>query len=77
MATITLKNIPERVYTRLKELAKLRHRSLNSEIISCLEQATDIAMLDPAEVRLRASVFRSKFSNPVLTEDKHPSRGAK
>lgn len=77
MTTITLKNIPERVYSRLKELAKLRHRSLNSEIISCLEQAADIAILDPAEVRHRASVFRSKFSHPVLTQDKHPSRGGK
>lgn len=33
MATITLKNIPDRLYERLKYFAKLRHRSLNSEII--------------------------------------------
>jgi len=35
--TITLKNIPEPIYTCLKQVAKAHHRSLNNEIIACLE----------------------------------------
>jgi len=35
--TITLKNLPDDVYERLKEAAKANHRSINSEVIACLE----------------------------------------
>jgi len=36
-ATITLKNIPDELYDRLKEVAEVHHRSLNMEVIACLE----------------------------------------
>ena len=35
--TLTLKGIPDDVYTRLKETAELHRRSLNNEAISVLE----------------------------------------
>lgn len=39
MATsITLKNIPDHVYNSLRAAANAHHRSLNGEIIACLEQ---------------------------------------
>ncbi len=39
MATsITLKNIPDHVYNSLRAAADAHHRSLNGEIIACLEQ---------------------------------------
>jgi plasmid stability protein len=37
MANITVKNIPEKTYQILKELAKRNNRSLNSEIILSLQ----------------------------------------
>lgn len=36
--TITLKNIPEDIYGSLKAAAEAHHRSLNSEVIACLER---------------------------------------
>jgi len=36
---LTLKNIPEEVYRRLKAAAEAHRRSLNSEAIVCLETA--------------------------------------
>ena len=36
--TLTLKNIPDEVYDRLKAAAAAHHRSLNSEAIVCLEK---------------------------------------
>jgi plasmid stability protein len=36
---LTLKNIPEEVYKRLKSAAEAHRRSLNSEAIVCLEAA--------------------------------------
>ena len=37
MSTITLKNVPKDLHSTLKRQAELHHRSLNNEIISCLE----------------------------------------
>lgn len=64
--TLTLKNIPDAVYERLKASADAHRRSLNSEAIVCLE-----AMLLPAKVapserlararELRASLGKVKF----------------
>lgn len=39
MTSITLKNIPDGLYERLKAAAQAHHRSINSELIRCLEVA--------------------------------------
>ncbi len=39
MATITIKNIPDDLYAKLKKAAAAHRRSLNSEAIVCLETA--------------------------------------
>lgn len=38
MKKITIRNIPDNIYNKLKKRAELSHRSLNSEIIVCLEE---------------------------------------
>ncbi len=38
MATITVKNIPDDLYAGLKQAAVANHRSINSEVIVCVEQ---------------------------------------
>jgi plasmid stability protein len=62
MATITLKNIPDVLYERLKYFAKLRHRSLNSEIIYNLEKSVGFAEEDPEKLREEAEAFRNRIS---------------
>lgn len=37
MPAITIKNIPEDLYNRLKHAAEVHHRSLNGELLHCLE----------------------------------------
>jgi plasmid stability protein len=39
MPALTIKNIPESVYLRLRESAQLNRRSLNNEAIVCLERS--------------------------------------
>jgi len=41
MPSITVKNIPDDLYKRLKLRAAANHRSINSEIIVCIEQVVD------------------------------------
>ena len=37
MATITVKNIPDEIYSKIKEAAQNQHRSVNSLVIELLE----------------------------------------
>ena len=53
MATITLKNIPDDLYKQLKETAKAHHRSINSELINCLE-----IVLQPKKVPVEQRLAR-------------------
>ena len=49
MASITLKNIPDDLYARLKAAAQAHHRSINSELIHCLETALKPRAVSPEE----------------------------
>ena len=57
--TLTLKNIPDEVYDRLKASAVAHRRSMNSEAIVCLESALMPTKLSPAERLARARTLRS------------------
>jgi plasmid stability protein len=68
MPTITLKNIPDELYERLKESAADHRRSLNSEIIFRLEQVLLSARIDPDAFLARADARRKRLALPPLTE---------
>ena len=57
--TLTLKNIPDTVYERLKQSAQTHRRSLNSEAIVCLESVLLSTRMAPAERLARARELRS------------------
>lgn len=57
--TLTLKNIPDHVYDRLKWSAQVHRRSLNNEAIVCLETLLAPAGLSVAERLARARALRA------------------
>ena len=70
MKNITLKNIPERLYERLKQSAEQHRRSLNSEVIACLERSVLPRPLDVEEILLRARELRRLAGRaPLKTEE--------
>lgn len=68
MPTLTIKGIPDPLYNRLKRRAALHRRSLNSEIIVCLEQATNLPAIDPDTWLLEAEQLRKRLALSPLTE---------
>jgi plasmid stability protein len=76
---LTLKNIPDEVYERLKASAESNRRSLNSEAIVCLE-----AVLMPGRMAasdriakaraLRAALPRAKFAAKTIDAYKRAGR---
>jgi plasmid stability protein len=63
--TLTLKNIPDEVYERLKSSAAIHRRSLNSEAIVCLE-----SVLLPACVTVSERLARIRALRATLPEGK-------
>ena len=59
--TLTLKNIPDVVYDRLKLSAQTHQRSMNSEAIVCLETVLLPGKILPAERLARARGLRSEL----------------
>lgn len=57
--TLTLKNIPDQVYERLKAAAETHRRSLNSEAIVCLESVLLPGSIEPGERIARARALRA------------------
>jgi len=79
MATITLKNIPDEIYLRLKQTAQRHRRSLNSEIIVCLERSLQVSAVRVEDAlvtarRLRARVGGHPLSLEEITEARHIGR---
>ena len=61
MPAITLKNIPENLYEHLKIAAKGHHRSINAEIIACLEKELMPVKIAPKQRLTRAKAIREEL----------------
>ena len=65
--TLTLKNIPDEVYIRLKASAESHRRSLNSEAIVCLESVLLPGRATAEEVIVRARAIRDSLPKGKFT----------
>jgi plasmid stability protein len=68
MATLTIKNIPEKLRERLKESAAQHRRSINGEAISCLERALIGNRLEPEEFLAQVRSLRARMPRVFVTE---------
>jgi plasmid stability protein len=76
VASITVKDIPEKLHRRLKARALAHRRSLNSEVIACLEAAAYAQKLDPDALLARAASLRSRVAGRLTDADLAALRGA-
>lgn len=67
--TLTLKNIPDEIYERLRMAADLHRRSLNSEAIVCLESVLAPTRINPAERLARARQLRAGLGTQFHARD--------
>ena len=69
MPSLTVKNIPNKLYEVLKQSASVNHRSINSEIISCLDRSLRIRKIQPDIFIQEVRQLREKLKVPPLTEE--------
>ena len=79
MPAITLKNIPDSLYAQLKTAARLHHRSLNSEILYCVERTLGTHKINVSEHiemarTLRAKTLRHNLTDQELNDFKNEGR---
>jgi len=69
MATVTVKNIPDNLYERLKAVAGINRRSINSEIIVCIEHAVASRRIDSEKVLESARYLRKLTANHPIGDE--------
>ena len=67
MASITVKNIPEELYDRLKAAAKSNRRSINGEIISRIERSLTPRRAPTEQLVARIRRLHESFDGRTLT----------
>ncbi len=68
MATLTIKNIPEPLVEKLKAQAAVHRRSLNHEVIRCLESIAESVPLDPDSLLAKVRAIRRVPTDARLTD---------
>lgn len=69
MPSITVKNIPEEIYEKVKEQAAAHHRSINSEIIACLEKSVTSTRPSAETILQKARHARSMARGSLSAEE--------
>ena len=69
MATVTIKDLPDKLHRQLKARALQQHRSLNSHIITLLEAATVPQPLNPDALLARATTLRERVKGRLKDSD--------
>ena len=79
MATLVVKSIPDALYEKLRQAARLHRRSISREIVACIEWVMDDQSLDLERTLVRAQELRTKtlacsISDDAFTEAKAAGR---
>lgn len=69
MATVTIKNIPDELYEKLKVSAKANRRSINNEVIMLIERAYQSHRPTPDEIEAEAKRLRELTAHYHLTNE--------
>jgi len=69
VTTFTVKNIPPNLYEKLKRAAELNRRSINSEIIVCIEKSVQSQAITAEQVLTKARKFRALTQVAPISDD--------
>ena len=65
MPTLTVRDIPDRVYDRLRERAACHRRSMSSEIVTILEETLLPQPIDAETLIAEAEALHARFPQPL------------
>lgn len=62
---ITIRDIPDEIYEKIKQQADLHHRSINSEVIVYLKKIVQSHRRDPDQIIARAKKLKQKANGAL------------
>ncbi len=68
MTTFTLKGIPDDLYALLKQRAAENRRSINGELLVCLEEVLRGGRVDPNKMLEKVDAVRERLRMPIYTQ---------
>ena len=69
MTTFTIKNIPPGIYDKLRKSAEINRRSINSEIIVCIERTVCSQPINPELILAQAREIRKMTRYSPITDE--------
>ncbi len=69
MPALTIKNIPDSLYEQLKSAAELHRRSINSEVLVCLEKVLVAKKINTNDRLQRIEQLRASIKPNIITAD--------
>jgi plasmid stability protein len=69
MNNITVRNIPDRIHKKLKKRSELSRRSINSEIIACLEEALITDKNEVEQILRKSQKIRTNQNFEITLSD--------
>jgi len=69
MPALTIKNIPDSLYEQLKSAAELHRRSINSEVLVCLEKVLVAKKTNTNDRLKRIEQLRASIKPNIITAD--------
>ena len=69
MPNLTIKSLPDDLYALLKARAAEHRRSINSEVLVCLETVLRSRRVDPEALLARADAVRERLRMPPWTAE--------
>ncbi|MDR9364299.1 MAG: Arc family DNA-binding protein [Balneolaceae bacterium] len=67
--SITIRDIPDDVYAKIKKQAELHHRSINSEVIVYLKKLAQSNRRDPDQIITRAKKLKQKAKGSLSMDE--------
>ena len=69
MTTVTIKELPEDLYRRLREQAARNRRSISAEAIVCLQRSLGVAAVDPEAFLADVALLRERSTEFYVTDE--------
>lgn len=69
MQAITIKNIPSELYEQIKISAQMNRRSINSEVLTRLEESMRSKRVEPDSFLSRVDTLQKEAALPFLTDN--------
>jgi len=77
MVNLTLKNLNENLHKKLIKQAKKHNRSLNKEILTCLENAVQNKPISTEKLLAQVKEIRNKLKGSITVEEINNAKSAK